>query len=143
MACHIAFIKSEPLRRILSGVKTAECRLSINHPPAWSIEVGDFILFKKSGGEIVCRARARAVHKFSSLTPSDVAALAELVAPLTGAAPDSAFWLNKQCARFAVIMEFDQVERVTFPPQATPRGVLSAWVSNFPMAHLAKPILTP
>ena len=134
---HVAFIQSEPLSRILSGVKRAECRLSINRPPAWKAEAGDTILFKESGGEITCRARIKAVSKFESLTPGDVSALAELVAPLTGASPTNAFWLRKKSARYAVIMELDQVERVSFPPEATPRGVMSAWVTDFQAAHLA------
>jgi hypothetical protein len=137
---HVAFIHFEPLSRVLSGIKKIECRLSVNRPACWNIEQNDTILFKLVGGAIVARARAKGVHKFNTLTPADVQALAELCAPLTGALATSAFWAMKARSKYAVIIELDSIERVEFPAQLTPKGVISGWVSDFQAAHHAKPI---
>jgi ASC-1-like (ASCH) protein len=136
MKTHVAFIQSEPLARIKSGMKTVECRLSVNRPLAWNTQPGDFILFKETGGEIKLRARVEYVLKFESLTPTDIQSLAELVQPFSGA-ETSAYFTHKSKSRYAVIIGLIDVTPIEFPASATPRGIQSAWVSNFPMAHLA------
>lgn len=135
---HVAFIQKEPLSRILSGRKTVECRLSVNRPPSWDTESGDFILFKESGGNIRAIAQVRAVVKFDGLTPEDVANIAEMVSDLTGSSPQSSYWQMKRNARYAVLIELESIQEVSFPRQLTPVSVMSAWVKNFQHGHLAR-----
>lgn len=135
---HVAFIQKEPLSRILSGRKTVECRLSVNRPPAWETEAGDFILFKETGGDIRAIAKVQAVVKFDGLTPDDVGDIAEMVSDLTGSSPQSQYWQMKRTARYAVLIELESIQEVSFPRQLTPVGVMSAWVKNFQHGHLAR-----
>ena len=136
---HVAFIQKEPLSRILSGIKTVEARLSRNRPPSWNVQTGDVILFKQTGGGIVAEATVADVSRFDNLRPADVKAIAELVSPLTGSSPSSPYWQMKTNSRYAVLIELSNVQPIQFPDEFTPKGVMSAWVSDFKHGQLATP----
>lgn len=125
---------------MLSGKKTIECRLSVNRHPAWSVDEGDKLLFKATGGEVVAAALVHQVDRFDNLRPQDIDALAELVAPFTGSPANSLYWRNKRNARFAILLHFTHLHLVEFPRHLTPRSVMSGWVSDFPAGHLARAI---
>lgn len=133
MTYHVAFIKKIYINKIISGEKTFEIRLSYNRPPAWSVEHGDTLLLKVSGGDIVAKCTVKDVHKFDNLRPCDVTALADMFAT-----PSSPYFAMKSKSRYCVAMELSDVQLGNFPPDMTPRNVMSAWVSNFYLGYLFK-----
>lgn len=133
---HIAFIQPAPLDRIRAGVKRMECRLSINRPLAWHVQQHDILLLKRTGGDIELRARARAVHRFDTLTPDDIPALAALAAEY-GCDINSGYWSLKTNARYAVLIELDHIAPISIPREQTPRAVMSGWVRDFRVAAVA------
>ena len=134
---HVAFIRPDVAAKIRRGSKTIESRLSRNRPPAWQVEAGDCILFKETGGEITLQATVAQVHRFDALRPCDIEALADLFSPAMDTSPANPYWSRKARSRYAVFIVLDQVTEVTFPPAATPRGVRSAWVTDFRAGDLA------
>lgn len=126
---HVAFLHKHYIDLIESGSKTIESRLTINRPLCWDIEKDDTVLFKEVGGEIRLIAKVTAVHKFDNLNSDDINVLADLFFASVGAGPE--YWLSKSRSKYAVFIEIDVPQKITFPIHLTPRAVQSAWVRNF------------
>lgn len=135
MKIHVAFLKREVIEAFLSGRKHYECRLSKRPSPVALVSRGDRVLLKQSGGEILAAAMVVDKHLFSGLCPEDIDALYELVG--SPGKFEAGYWHSKKDARHAVILELSDIATVSFPEEFTPRGVQSAWVSNFEFGHLA------
>lgn len=135
MKTHVAFLKREVIESFLSGRKHYECRLSKRPSPVTLVSRGDRVLLKQSGGEILAIATVVDKHLFSGLCPEDIDALYELVG--SPGKFEASYWDSKRGARHAVILELSEVAPVSFPKEFTPRGIQSAWVSNFEFGHLA------
>ena len=131
MAYHIAFVHKKFVEMFVNGQKNIESRLSINTPSCWSVEKDDVILFKEVGGEIRCAGKIAAVHKFDRLTYPDINVLASLFSRNVGVSEYDDYWIQKSKSRFAVFMEIEKIVEVQYPRHLTPRGIQSAWLSNF------------
>ncbi len=134
---HLAFVRADVAAKILKGVKRVESRLSKNRPPAWRVQVGDFIYFKIVGGDCVCRARVVGVDKYEQLRPADIASLAELYSPSMGTSPDNPYWNIKTQSRYAVLIHLAAVEPFHIPRERLPRAVMAAWVCDFQVGQAA------
>lgn len=131
MQYHVAFLQSEPLDRIASGVKTCEVRLHKSFKPkAWAVEPFDVLLFKRTGGEIEFAATVTKVDRFSNLTPQIVKELSENLLPYNGVI-NPAFWDNRLGSKFGVVIYFTRVRPIEIPIELTPRSVMDGWVTNF------------
>lgn len=112
---------------ILAGVKTAEARLTkTRREPYASLQAGETIYFKQSGGPILARADAAQVHRFELTGRRDLQRLRRrFETPLGG---PSDYWHAKADARYATIIELARVEPVEeTPPWYHPHNTRSAW----------------
>ena len=135
---HLAIVKPEIISHLQRGIKTTESRLAMNRPAAWDCQIGDEILFKVSGGDVVLSATVKNVEHYADLRPCDVESLAELYAIQVAAAPQHPYWQEKRAARFAVFIEIENIEAVFIHRSALPRSFGQAWYSNFEIAPQAK-----
>lgn len=128
---HLAIVKPDIIASIQSGAKTIESRLAVNRPAAWNCQIGDEILFKVSGGDVVLSATVKNIERYADLRPCDVESLAELYAIQVAASPQHPYWQAKRAARFAVFIEIENVESAFIHRAALPRSFGQAWYSNF------------
>lgn len=132
---HLVIIRADIAAKIRDGNKSAESRLSVNRPPAWFCEAGDFLWFKVSGGDIVLTATAAQINRFENLRACDIPVLAELFSPTMGTLPTNPYWEQKQNARYAVFITLSDVKPCYIAKHRIPRSFGSAWIRNFQVAQ--------
>lgn len=145
MSVHIAVLKPDMLRLILSGRKTIESRLTHQaRPPFGCISRGERIYLKQSGGPFVAVARVHRVWMTDGLTPADVDRIArthnqDICGP-------AAVWREKRkTARYATLIWLRDVQPTTRHPRYRPQH-MRAWYtlddSADPLAGTAPPRVT-
>ena len=108
---HLAVGEPKMVELILAGKKTIETRFSeTRQPPFGSVEAGDIIILKKSGGPIVGIARAARATFYSHLDGGQVRALRAEFNDLVQA--DDEFWARKSEARYATFIYLGEVTKV-------------------------------
>ncbi len=124
---HLAVVHKRYLDMILAGTKTAEARLTkTRREPYTSLQPGETIYFKQTGGPIRARARAARVHRFELTGPRDIQRLRRRFEAFLGGPSD--YWLAKADARYATIIELAGVRPVDETPGwFRPGNTRSAW----------------
>lgn len=132
---HLAIVRAAVAYKIASKTKTVESRLSVNRPPAWNCEQGDFVYFKISGGDVVLRTCVAGVDKFAALCPDDIPAIAELFSAPMGITTENQYWEQKRGARYAVLIHLSDVTAVHFSKAELPRSFGTAWITNWELGN--------
>ena len=124
---HLAVVHKRYLDMILAGTKAAEARLTkTRREPYTSLQAGETIYFKQSGGPIRARARAARVHRFELTSPRDIQRLRRRFEASLGGPSD--YWNDKADARYATIIELADIEPVDDTPAwYHPHNTRSAW----------------
>ncbi|MCH9022036.1 MAG: hypothetical protein IID32_04660 [Planctomycetes bacterium] len=130
MKTHVAILKRQYLKLILSGQKNMECRLTrINCPPFGKISVGDCILLKESGGPVKGQAIARKIWSFENLDPKQIKNIRKRFNHRIQA--DDAFWTDKENARYATLISLKKIKSFTTPYRIKTPG-FKAWLIGKP-----------
>ena len=108
---HLAIFVQPFLDYLVDGRKTVESRFSINRcPPYQSVESGDLVLVKQSGGPIVAVAEVSDVW-FYELDPEARDFIrSRFSTQLCIEGPE--FWERKAASCYATLMKFSRVESV-------------------------------
>lgn len=70
---HLAVLKENYLKAVITGAKTVECRLSRTRMiPFQAVGEGDVIWFKMARGPVMARAIADKVEYFDDLSPAKI-----------------------------------------------------------------------
>jgi len=122
---HVAILHDQYLQAILDGRKTIEMRLTItNRVPCESVEVGERLYFKRSGGPFRGTGVVDHVMFMCDLTPRDISRIRRDYNEWIGGPPE--FWASRRAARFCTLIWIRDVEPVKFGPRMRPHhGV--AW----------------
>ena len=142
---HIAFVHRQAAERLLNNSKTVEMRISKSRHPARLAQVGDWLIFKQSGGEVFAAALLTEVHHFADLTPGDILVLTELFSPSMGISSKHPVWTKKREARYASFLAFETLYPATLSAEETPRSVMLGWKSrpNLSTLVIRKSMPTP
>jgi len=118
MAVHIAILKPCYAAAVLAGTKTIESRLTKTAmPPYRTVEAGQRIYLKASGGPFVGMARAARVQCFEPRGAGGVDALRARFEPAVGG--DDAYWHAKRDSRYATFVTLAAVEPIDVGPAYT------------------------
>jgi ASC-1-like (ASCH) protein len=122
---HVAVLLKPYVDLVLAGTKRVECRLTQNPlAPFESIEPGERIYLKQSGGPYRATAVAGEVMFEANLTPTRVRQLYKHYNHLI--CGELEFWTRKKFSRFAALVWLEQVEAAAIGPALPPsRGL--AW----------------
>lgn len=116
MPIHVAILKRPYIRLILEGRKTVESRLTRTaQPPHRTIESGERIFLKASGGPFMATAVAGRVEQHEKLEPYDILRLR--LRHNHAVCGDDSYWQLKQNSRFAVFVHLTQVEPIEVGPK--------------------------
>lgn len=125
MSIHVAILKREYLRMILTGQKTVESRLTkLRCPPIGMVEPGQRLFFKASGGPFMATALAESVHDYEALTPERIDGLCEQWNPAVCGPLD--YWRDRRDRRFATMIRLDRVEPLEVGPKFAAQN-MRAW----------------
>ena len=108
---HLAIFVEPYLQFILNGTKTIESRFSINRcPPYKTIEDGDIVLLKKSGGPIlgICHVSSAWFYKIDEKSWHTIRK--EFSEALC--AQDPEFWTKRQNASYATLIKINNVRAI-------------------------------
>lgn len=131
MKAHVVFLKPSYLRRMVEGSKRYEVRCSFRRLACEGVEEGDTLLLKMSGGEVQAACDVGRVRVFRNLSPEQVADIArEYAADGCGQyfrryVPPN----NRSRAVNVAVIELVDVRCASLPPDRTPRGARSGWVT--------------
>lgn len=109
---HLAFMHPKYLDMVLSGEKTIESRFMTtnrNHP-AFTCEPGDYIAFKRTGGDVEARAIASAVRRFYYLDAEKMEEIRNSFGDRIRS--DDSFWDKKKNSKRAVLIELEDVVQI-------------------------------
>jgi len=122
---HMAVLKGQYLDKLLDGSKRIECRLMrIAHRPFNSVQIGQIIWFKRSGGWIEARAVAKDVRYLDKLTPAKILRIKEKYNDLICGTDQ--FWQSHLECKYATLIWLRDVCSVwPFKLEKPPR---SSWV---------------
>lgn len=125
MPIHVAILKREYLRMILSGQKTVESRLAkVRCPPFGKVSPGERLFFKASGGPFMATAIAEAVTDYAEQTPEQIDGLFEQWnAAVCG---PQAYWQDRRDRPFATMIRLRRVEPMDVGPKFTVQN-MRAW----------------
>ena len=111
---HLAIFDDLSVKKILDGRKTLDLRLSLNRiPPYRRVTVGDKVLIKKSGGQVVGQFKAESVVTYDHLTPAQLDKLHRDFKKEI--AMEDYFWAEHAHARFATLIYISQVQPSLIP----------------------------
>lgn len=125
MQHHLIILAAKYLEAILSGRKTAECRLSrVEQAPYQAVRPGDLLWLKEVSGPVRAVATAGRVHCFKELDPSRLGVLrrrfnGDIAAP-------ASFWQLHHDARFATLIWLESICPLT--PFRIAKTDRRAWV---------------
>jgi hypothetical protein len=110
MGDHLAIMKPEPLRKLLSGEKRIESRFSrVKCPPHGRVRRGDRIHFKESGGPVRCVVAVAETATFRLNGPEDVESLRRIYGRWILA--NDAYWEAKRESRWATLICLEPIRR--------------------------------
>ncbi|MEM7624809.1 MAG: ASCH domain-containing protein [Planctomycetota bacterium] len=125
MSIHVAILKREYLRLILSGQKTVESRLmKARCPPFGMVKPGERLFFKVSGGPFMATALAEDVHDYADQTPEQIDELCERWNPAVCAPED--YWRGRRDRPYVTMIRLRQVETFDVGP-AFAKQNMRAW----------------
>ncbi|MBB6431735.1 ASCH domain-containing protein [Algisphaera agarilytica] len=125
MSIHVAILKREYLRMILSGQKTVESRLSkLRCAPFKSVSTGERLFLKASGGPFMATAIAGAVHDYADQTPEQIDALCDQWNPAV--CGPLAYWRDRRDRPFATMIRLRNVEPMDVGPKLAVQN-MRAW----------------
>lgn len=125
MSIHIAILKREYLRMMLSGQKTVESRLAkVRCPPFGRVTPGERLFFKASGGPFMATAIAEAVHDYVDQTPEQIDELYEAWNPAV--CGPRGYWQERRNRPFATMIRLRCVEPMDVGPKFAVQN-MRAW----------------
>ncbi|MEM7680553.1 MAG: hypothetical protein AAF288_01215 [Planctomycetota bacterium] len=142
MAVHVAILRSAYLKRVLSGAKTVESRLSRGAgAPFGKVKPGDRLFFKHSGGPFGATALAGQVHSEADATPARIDALGRRFDRTVCGGAD--YWAAKRGCRYVTLIELARVEPWTIGPAYKPAYLRAWYVLPDDASPLAEWTITP
>lgn len=124
---HLAIFSPGFIQRIFTGQKSIDGRFSkIRCMPFGSIEKGDLVLMKKSGGPIVGYFVAGTVQCFNDLTPNRLESIVQKY--WDELALTKKFWTKRKNSRYLTLIEIKKPTKFRLPIAVKKRS-LSGWVS--------------
>ncbi|MEO0514988.1 MAG: hypothetical protein AAF086_06800 [Planctomycetota bacterium] len=125
MSIHVAILKREYLRMILSGQKTVESRLAkVRCPPFGVVKPGERLFFKASGGPFMATAIAESVHDYADQSPEQIDELYEQWNPAVCGPLD--YWQGRRDRPFATMIRLRRVEPMEVGPKFAVQN-MRAW----------------
>ncbi|MEL7088885.1 MAG: ASCH domain-containing protein [Planctomycetota bacterium] len=125
MSIHVAILKREYLRLILSGQKAVESRLmKVRCPPFGLVTRGERLFFKVSGGPFMATALADEVHDFADQTPAQIDALCDRWNPAV--CGPLAYWRERRDRPFVTLIRLRRVEALDVGPSFAKQN-MRAW----------------
>ncbi|MEM1447067.1 MAG: hypothetical protein AAGF84_13495 [Planctomycetota bacterium] len=125
MSIHVAILKREYLRMVLSGQKTVESRLAkVRCPPFGKVVAGERLFFKASGGPFMATAIADEVHDYADQTPAQIDALCAQWNPAV--CGPLAYWVDRRDRPFATMIRLRRVEPMDVGPKFAVQN-MRAW----------------
>ncbi len=122
---HIAVFKKDLLKKVLNGEKKLESRFSKERlVPYDSIDNGDTIYLKESGGPIVAKAKADKIKFYANLNSDKIK-----IFKYTYSAQlcvDDEFWNKEKDSLYATMFNLKDIEGIT--PITTPKSDQQPWV---------------
>lgn len=124
---HLAIFTPGFIEKIFTGKKTYDGRFSqIRCMPFGSIEKGDLVLMKRSGGPIIGYFIAGNIEFYSDLSPTK---LKKIVKKYWGElAISNEFWKKKKSSRYLTLIKIRKPTKFRFPISVR-KSNLSGWVS--------------
>lgn len=123
---HLAIFIGDTAELILKGKKRIDLRISQKKIiPYHTISVGDEILLKKSGGDIVGKARASKVVFYDSFTKRDIDKIRSEYGKYILMGDD--FWDAKSSGKYLTMIYLEGVERFVAPIKFHKKD-LRSWV---------------
>lgn len=115
MSIHVAILKREYLRLILTGQKRVESRLMKHRmSPFRQVAPGDRLYFKASGGPFMAMAVAESVTDLEAQRPEEIDALAQCWNPAV--CGEMGYWHDRRDRPFVTLVRFDRVEPIDVGP---------------------------
>lgn len=125
MSIHVAILKREYLRMVLTGQKTVESRLAkVRCPPIGMVKPGERLFFKASGGAFMATALAESVHDYADQSPDQIDALCEQWNPAVCGPPE--YWHDRRDRPFATMIRLHHVEPLEVGPKFAVQN-MRAW----------------
>ncbi|MBN2016375.1 hypothetical protein JW766_06130 [Candidatus Dojkabacteria bacterium] len=124
---HLAIFTPGFIDKIFTGQKTIDGRFSkIKCMPFGSIETGDLVLMKKSGGKIVGYFVAGKVEFFHDLTPEKLRKIVKRY--WDELSLSNSFWITKRHSKYLTLIEIKRPTKFRIPITVRKKD-LSGWVS--------------
>ena len=102
---HLAILRQPFLDLILDGKKTIESRfLKTQSAPYKTVQEGDLVVIKKSGGLVLGEFTVSKVERFLDLTPEKINKITEKYYKELSVEANPNFWKNKLDTRYAVLI---------------------------------------
>lgn len=125
MLIHVAILKREYLRLILSGQKTVERRLmKVRCPPFGVVKPGERLFFKVSGGPFMGTALAEEIRDYADQSPEQIDALCEQWNPAVCGPAE--YWQERRDRLYATMIRLQRVEPLDVGPAFTKQN-MRAW----------------
>ena len=125
MTHRLVVLKSDYLKGILRGEKTAECRLSrTKRPPYGAVTAGDVLWLKQSGGPIRARTTARHVQFVHPLAKAELKYISHRYGEALQV--DRTFLDDRRQSRYATLIQLGRVRRLE--PFSVEKNDRHAWV---------------
>lgn len=124
---HLAIFTPGFIEKIFTGKKTLDGRFSqIRCMPFGTIEKGDLVLMKKSGGPIIGYFIAGEIQFYSELIPNKLKEIA--LKYWDELAITDEFWREKKNSRYLTLVQIKKPTKFRFPISVKKKN-LSGWVS--------------
>jgi len=112
---HVAILKPAYIDAILAGTKTIESRLTKTaQPPYGSIQAGERLFLKVSGGRIMATALAGEVRFIEAHGPEDIDRVYRQFGKQIGG--DKEYWESKRDSRYVTLVGLREVEPINVGP---------------------------
>lgn len=111
---HLAVFKKDVLDLIFRGEKTMESRFSLSKIPPWgTIQEGDEIFLKESGGKVLGKMRAGKIRSYHSLTPAKVK---KIIKDFNRYVKGSkSYWQEKEKSHYGTLIEIEEPQKFRVP----------------------------
>jgi hypothetical protein len=126
---HVIFLQSEPMDAFIGGTKRFEFRVARRRQPWVRARVGDHAFLKRVGGAIEMAGIIVAMDLVDVRAGDDLGAFVRRWCLM---AMDGGSYWARPGAIFAAAFELGDLERIFIPPELTPRGARSGWVTLDP-----------
>lgn len=122
---HVAIFRQPYLQWVFDGKKTVESRFSKNEiVPFRNVHEGDVVLLKEVGGPVIGISRANAAWSYKLDKETREFIRQNYAEPIC--AFDDSFWIERQEANFATLVELGEVRKLD--PIPYPKSDRRGWV---------------